>query len=65
LSERGSEINAAARADEARRPPPAGGDKRGSRARGPFANAPAPAAQTIGGEERDLINAMPGGRNFQ
>jgi len=48
-----------------RRPPPARGDRRGSRARETFTTAPAPAAPTIDGEERDLISAMPGGRNFQ
>ncbi|MGA2792856.1 MAG: OB-fold nucleic acid binding domain-containing protein, partial [Roseiarcus sp.] len=65
LSERGPGIDGAARADEARRPPPADGDRRGSTHERRFSNAPAPAAQTIDGAERDLISAMPGGRNFQ
>jgi len=65
LSERGPQIDGAVPADEVRRPPPARGDRRGSRARETFTTAPAPAAPTIDGEERDLISAMPGGRNFQ
>jgi error-prone DNA polymerase len=59
LSERGPQIDGAMPADEARRPPPAD-DRRGS-ARGRRA-ANAPAIETA---DRDLISAMPGGRNFQ
>jgi error-prone DNA polymerase len=64
LSERGAQLNVTGPADEVRRPPPAGGDRRGSRA--PRV-APPLAAQTIDRldiKERDLIRAMPGGRNF-
>jgi error-prone DNA polymerase len=67
LSERGPQIDGTGPADEVRRPPPAGGDRRGSRTRREplLAEAAAPAAQTIELEERELIRAMPGGRNFQ
>ena len=65
LSERGPQLDVSGPADEARRPPPAGGDRRGSKApRASPVMAPAPAAQTIETEERDLLRAMPGGRNF-
>jgi error-prone DNA polymerase len=64
LSERGASIDGTIPADEARRPPPAGGDRRGSR----MAPAPArPAAPETAAPEpppRELIRAMPGGRNF-
>ncbi|WP_158818581.1 error-prone DNA polymerase [Methylocapsa sp. S129] len=65
LSERGPQLDVTGPADEARRPPPAGGDRRGSKTprAAPIA-APAPVAQTTDIEERDLIRAMPGGRNF-
>ena len=65
LSERGPQLDDTGPADEARRPPPSGGDRRGSKAPrvSPVA-APAPAAQAIATEERDLVRAMPGGRNF-
>jgi DNA polymerase III alpha subunit len=66
LSERGPQIDSAGPADEARRPPPAGGDRRGSRApRLPLPVSPTQAAQMSEAEERELIRAMPGGRNFQ
>ena len=65
LSERGPQLDVAGPADEARRPPPADGDRRGCRApRAWPAAAPAPEAPTLDLEERDLIRAMPGGRNF-
>jgi error-prone DNA polymerase len=64
LSERGATLDGTIPADEARRPPPAGGDRRGSR----MAPAPArPAAPETAAPEpppRELIRAMPGGRNF-
>ena len=64
LSESGPRIDGGARADEARRPPPAGGDRRGSGAGKPAAMAPAPAAPMLDAPEPQLLRAMPGGRNF-
>ncbi|MGA2043486.1 MAG: error-prone DNA polymerase [Roseiarcus sp.] len=61
LSERGPTIDGTIPADEARRPPPAGGDRRGSRMTAP-ARPGAPEAPEA--PERELIRAMPGGRNF-
>ncbi|MGO9756986.1 MAG: error-prone DNA polymerase [Roseiarcus sp.] len=65
LSESGPRIDGGARADEARRPPPANGDRRGSARGRRSSNPPALAAPPIDMEQRDLISAMPGGRNFQ
>jgi error-prone DNA polymerase len=65
LSERGPQRDVVGPADEVRRPPPAGGDRRGSKAPRALLVAPStPIAETIETEERDLIRAMPGGRNF-
>jgi error-prone DNA polymerase len=65
LSERGPQLDVVGPADEVRRPPPAGGDRRGSKAPRALLVAPStPIAETIETEERDLIRAMPGGRNF-
>ncbi len=64
LSERGPQIDGAMPADEVRRPPPANGDRRGTRGRR-SSNPPTAAAPPIETDERDLISAMPGGRNFQ
>jgi error-prone DNA polymerase len=65
LSERGPQLDVVGPADEVRRPPPAGGDRRGRKASRALLVAPsAPIAETIETEERDLIRAMPGGRNF-
>jgi error-prone DNA polymerase len=66
LSERGPEIDAAMPADEARRSAPFG-DERPRSGRAPrehVAHKPAPPVEALDAEERDLIRAMPGGRNF-
>ena len=63
LSERGPQIDGAMPADEARRAPPAN-DRRETRGRR-ASKPPALAAPPVEMEERDLISAMPGGRNFQ
>jgi error-prone DNA polymerase len=65
LSERGPQIDGAMPADEVRRPPPADGDRRGSARGRRSSNPPAPATPPIGMGQRDLISAMPRGRNFQ
>jgi error-prone DNA polymerase len=67
LSERGPrEIDGTARADEVRRPPTDIADRRASRApRRPLhSDAAAPEIQTPDIEDRNLVHAMPGGRNF-
>jgi error-prone DNA polymerase len=65
LSERGPQLDAIGPVDEVRRPAPAGGDRRASKApRAALVAAPALPEQAIGTEEDDLIRAMPGGRNF-
>jgi error-prone DNA polymerase len=65
LSESDPQLDAIGPVDEVRRPPPAGGDRRASKApRASLVAAPAPAEQAIGVEEQDLIRAMPTGRNF-
>jgi error-prone DNA polymerase len=62
LSERGPSLDAGGRNDEARRPPPAGGDRRGS---GPRRASMRLLAAPVETDERCLISAMPRGRNFQ
>jgi len=64
LSERDVKIDATARADEVRRPPPEG-DPRAGKAprRPPQPDAPA-SAPPLDVEEREVVRAMPGGRNF-
>ena len=62
LSERGPQIDSIGPTDEVRRPPPEGEDRRGKPRRASPLQLPAPS--TPAEEERDLIRAMPGGRNF-
>jgi error-prone DNA polymerase len=64
LSERGVKIDGTARADEVRRPPPEG-DPRAGKAprRRPLADTPA-STPPLDVEEREVVRAMPGGRNF-
>jgi error-prone DNA polymerase len=67
LSERGPQIDAAMPADETRSSPPVGIEKpRSGRARREpiVRQPPAPAQPTIDAQERDLLRAMPSGRNF-
>jgi error-prone DNA polymerase len=67
LSERGPQIDAAMPADETRSSPPVGIEKpRSGRARrGPIVRQPPAHVQpTIDAQERDLLRAMPSGRNF-
>jgi error-prone DNA polymerase len=65
LSERGPLLDPVGPADEVRRPPPPGGDRRGSGAPRALPVAPsAPDLPEIETEERELIRAMPRGRNF-
>jgi error-prone DNA polymerase len=64
LSERGATLDGTIPADEARRPPPAGGDRRGSRLAPGSARPAAPETAAPEPPPRELIRAMPGGRNF-
>jgi error-prone DNA polymerase len=65
LSEHGPRIDAGARVDEGRRPPPDDGDRRGSARGRRSSNPPAPVAPPVEIEQGDLVSAMPRGRNFQ
>jgi error-prone DNA polymerase len=65
LSERGPLLDPVGPADEVRRPPPPGGDRRGSSpSRASLAELHAPDLPETETEERELIRAMPAGRNF-
>jgi error-prone DNA polymerase len=66
LSERGPEIDGAIPADEARRSVPSG-DERPRSGRAPrehLAHKPKAPTELVGVEKRDLVRAMPSGRNF-